>query len=104
MTKTGSRSRNKALITAAIAIVSFFACFIFAPIGSFVPWVFGGIAAYFSFLSVYLLVDKPGRRFTTTRSSPRQEEMRTYVTFHLRILGTAFLVAILIVIAFLMFV
>lgn len=104
MTQTGGRSRNKALFFAAISMVSFFACFIFVPIGSFILWIFGGLAAYFAFLSVYSLIGAPGRRFATKRPDARQEELRTYVAFHMRILGTAFLAAILIIIAILMFV
>ncbi len=104
MTQTGGRSRNRALFFAAIAMVSFFACFIFAPIGSFIPWIFGGLAAYFAFLSVYSLIDAPRRRYTTRRPDARHEELRTYVAFHKRILGTVFLAAILIVIAILIFV
>lgn len=103
MNQTSAHSGSKAVFFAVIAIVSFFACFILAPLGSFVAWIFGGLAAYFVFLSIYSLIPRTRKRFTRRRDDPRQEEMRTYIALHMRILGTVFLAAILIVVAILVF-
>lgn len=102
MNQTSARSGNKAVFFAAMAIVSVFACFILAPLGDFVGWIFGGFAGYFLFLSIYSLI--PRTRFTRKRYDPRQEEMKTYIAFHTRILGTVFLAAILIAAVILSFV
>jgi glucan phosphoethanolaminetransferase (alkaline phosphatase superfamily) len=77
---------KRATFFALLAVLSLFTCFILAPLGSFIRWIFGGIAVYSLFLAVYSLLPRQRKEFGRTRHDPRQEEMKTYIAFHTSVL------------------
>jgi len=110
-------SKKRSLAFATLAFVSFCACFIFAPLGSFMVWIFGGAFVYLSFMSIYSLIPEKTQhyvshrfdpRYTATRQygrqrvNPQQAETRQYIKRHMTILVTAFVAGISIVLAILM--
>jgi glucan phosphoethanolaminetransferase (alkaline phosphatase superfamily) len=100
MNPTPQGSKGKAAFFASLAVVSVFTCFILAPLGGFIGWIFGGVATYSLFLSVYLLI--PRQRFTRARHDPRQAETKAYIAFHMPILLSLFGFAFLLVLVILL--
>lgn len=110
-------SKKRSLLFVILAFVSFCACFIFAPLGSFMVWIFGGAFVYLLFMSIYSLIPEKTQhyvshrfdpRYTATRQSggrrmdPQQAETKEYIKKHMTILVTIFVAGISIVLAILM--
>ena len=95
-------AKRKSFLFGLLTVTAFFACFILAPLGGFVVWTFGGMAVYFLFMAVYLLIPPERKRYGKTRYDPKAEEMRTYIRFHMQILLGLFLGAALFVAVMLM--
>jgi hypothetical protein len=94
--------KKRSFLFAALSVISFFACFILAPLGGFMVWIFGGAFVYFLFMAIYSLVPPKRQQFIKKRFDPRQEETKAYIASHKPILVTVFVAGIALVLAILM--
>jgi hypothetical protein len=94
--------RKRSVLFAVLSAISFFACFIFAPLGGFIVWIFGGAFVYFLFMTVYSLIPAKRQQFIRRRLDPRQAETKAYIASHKPILISVFVAAIALVLAILM--
>lgn len=94
--------KRKPFLFGFLMMICFFACFLFAPLGSFMVWIFGGATVYFLFMSVYSMIPSERRRSVGRRLDPRQAETRAYIATHIPILISMFLGGLLFVIVMLL--
>lgn len=94
--------KRRAFLFAVLTIVCFFASFIFAPLGSFMVWIFGGATLYFLFMSIYTLIPQQQKQFAQRRFDPRQAETKAYIASQKPILLSVFLAGLLLLIVILM--
>ena len=97
------KGKTPSIFFAVLTVLCFSACFILAPLGSFVIWIFGGACLFFLFKAIYSLIPPPKPQFTKKKFDPREEEMKAYIKYHTQILISLFLGGVLLVVVILFF-
>ena len=90
------RSKRYAIFFGVLSVLSVSLSIILAPLGSFILWIFGGIAAFAIFMMVFKLIPPPNVRYTKRKLSPQEEETRAYIAFHLPLVVSLLLAGLLV--------
>lgn len=98
------KGKRSAIFFGALALISFGAIFFFVPLGYFTIWMSVGATVYFLFMMIWSLIPPPKKQYTKMRLSPQEQATKAHIAFHMPILISMFLGALLVVVVILFFV
>ena len=90
------KSKRFAIFFGVLSVVSVSLCFILAPLGSFVIWIFGGISVFAIFMLVFNLIPPPRVQYTKRKLTRQEEETRAHIAFHLPLVISLLLAGLLV--------
>ena len=98
------KGKTSAVFFGVLTLVSFCGIFFLVPLGSFTIWISVGATIYFLFMMIWSLVPPPRKQFTKKKISPQEAATKAHIAYHMPILISVFLGAVLLVLLILFFV
>ena len=90
------KSQRYAIFFGILSVVSACLCFVLAPLGSFVIWIFGGLTVFAIFMMVFNLVPPPRVQHKKRKLTQQEEETKAHIAFHLPLVISLLLAGLLV--------
>jgi O-antigen/teichoic acid export membrane protein len=90
------KHKRYAIFFGILSVASISLCFILAPLGSFVIWIFGGMTVFAIFMMIFSFIPPPKVQYKKRKLTPQEEETKAHIAFHLPLVISLLLAGLLV--------